>query len=325
MELFKDFAFGFDLPTVIVLVAFIAAFASVMAVQTPFLQNDKFAARRKAVAFKRDDLQIQQREGYNQRRRLQPTRSESAMRNVIKQLRLGDMLEQKEMKRRLVQGGMRTSSAPVTFTFVRLAMPIGLGVLAFFYCVSLFPEWSPLAKGVTGCVGAALGWLLPTVYLTNAVQKRQKILMRALPDSLDLMVICVESGMSIEAAFNKVSEEMAESAPLMAEEIGLTAAELAYLNDRRAAYENLADRTGLPTFKSLTTTLLQSEKYGTPIATGLRVIAQENRDQRLNAAEKKAAALPAQLTVPMIIFFLPVLFIVIAGPAGIQVSQMLAK
>jgi tight adherence protein C len=321
--MFKDFTFGLDLPTVIVLVAFIAAFASVMAVATPFLQNDKFAARRKAVAFKRDELQIQQREGFNQRRRLQPTRSESAMRNVIKQLRLGDMLEQKDLKRRLIQGGMRTNSAPVTFTFVRLAMPIGLGVLAFFYCVSLFPEWSITAKLITGVVGAALGWLLPTIYLTNAVQKRQKILMRALPDALDLMVICVESGMSIEAAFNKVSEEMAESAPLMAEEIGMTAAELAYLGDRRAAYENLAERTGLPTFRSLTTTLLQSEKYGTPIATGLRVIAQENRDQRLNAAEKKAAALPAQLTVPMIIFFLPVLFIVIAGPAGIQVSELM--
>jgi tight adherence protein C len=139
------------------------------------------------------------------------------------------------------------------------------------------------------------------------------------------MVICVEAGMSIEAAFNKVSEEMAESAPLMAEEIGLTAAELAFLNDRRAAYENLAERSGLATFKSLVTTLLQSEKYGTPIAAGLRVIAQENRDARLNAAEKKAAALPAQLTVPMIIFFLPVLFIVIAGPAGIQVSELMSK
>jgi tight adherence protein C len=304
-------------------VAFVAAFASVMAVATPFLQNDTFAARRKAVAFKRDELQIQQREGYNQRRRLQPTRSESAMRNVIKQLRLSDMLEQKDLKRRLIQAGMRTTSAPVTFTFVRLAMPIGLGLLAFFYILSLFPEWSTQVKLLTGLVGAAFGWLLPTIYLTNAVQKRQKTLARALPDALDLMVICVESGMSIEAAFNKVSEEMAESAPLMAEEIGLTAAELAYLGDRRGAYENLAERTGLPTFRSLTTTLLQSEKYGTPIATGLRVIAQENRDARLNAAEKKAAALPAQLTVPMIIFFLPVLFIVIAGPAGIQVSQLL--
>jgi tight adherence protein C len=323
MEMFDNWTFGFDLPTVIICVAFIAAFASVMAVATPFLQNDKFAARRKAVAFKRDELQIQQREGFNSRRRLQPTRSESWMRGVLKQLRLEDMLEQKDLKRRLIQGGYRTTSAPVTFTFVRLAMPIGLGVLAFFYSLSLFPDWTTTAKLLCALVGAAFGYLLPTIFLTNAVQKRQKILTRALPDALDLMVICVESGMSIEAAFTKVSEEMAETAPLMAEEMGLTAAELAYLGDRRGAYENLAERTGLPTFRSLTTTLLQSEKYGTPIATGLRVIAQENRDARLNAAEKKAAALPAQLTVPMIIFFLPVLFIVIAGPAGIQVAAML--
>jgi tight adherence protein C len=323
MEMFQDWTFGFDLPTVIICVAFVAAFASVMAVATPFLQNDKFAARRKAVAIKRDDLQIQQREGFNSRRRLQPTRSESAMRNVIKQLRLGDMLEQKDLKRRLIQGGYRTTSAPVTFTFVRLALPLALGVLAFFYSLSLFPDWSTQAKLLCGLVGAAFGYLLPTIFLTNAVQKRQKILMRALPDALDLMVICVESGMSIEAAFTKVSEEMAETSPLMAEEMGLTSAELAYLGDRRNAYENLAERTGLATFRSLVTTLLQSEKYGTPIATGLRVIAQENRDARLNAAEKKAAALPAQLTVPMIIFFLPVLFIVIAGPAGIQVAALL--
>jgi tight adherence protein C len=323
MELFENWEFAFDLPTVIICIAFVAAFASVLAVATPFLQNDKFAARRKAVAFKRDDLQIQQREGFNSRRRFQPTRSESWMRGVIKQLRLEDMLEQKELKRRLIQGGYRTTSAPVTFTFVRLAMPLGLGVLAFFYSFSLFPDWSTQMKLLCALVGAAFGYLLPTIFLTNAVQKRQKVLTRALPDALDLMVICVESGMSIEAAFTKVSEEMAETAPLMAEEMGLTAAELAYLGDRRGAYENLAERTGLATFRSLTTTLLQSEKYGTPIATGLRVIAQENRDARLNAAEKKAAALPAQLTVPMIIFFLPVLFIVIAGPAGIQVAALL--
>jgi tight adherence protein C len=321
--MFENYAFGFDLPTVIVMVAFIAAFASVMAVAVPFMQNDTFTARRKAVAFKRDELQIQQREGYNSRRRLQPTRSESQMRFIINKLRLGDMLEQKELKRRLVQAGWRNNSAPVTFTFVRLAMPVGLALLAFFYSLSLFPDWSTQAKLLVGVVGAAFGWLLPTIFLTNAVQKRQKVLTRAFPDALDLMVICVESGMSIEAAFNKVSEEMAESAPLMAEEIGLTAAELAFLGDRRAAYENLSERTGLATVRSLTTTLLQSEKYGTPIATGLRVIAQENRDLRLSYAERKAAALPAQLTVPMIIFFLPVLFIVIAGPAGIQVAAMM--
>jgi tight adherence protein C len=321
--MFTNFQLGFDLPTVIITVAFIAAFASVMAIALPFVRNDQFAARRRAVADRREELAVSQREGFQQRRRLQPGRSESAMRAVIKRLRLQDMLEAKDLKRSLIQAGWRKSSAPVTYIFLRIVLPLVLLGVAAFYAWEVFPDWSPLKKWLVVLVAGGFGFLLPRLMLTNAVQKRQKTLTRAFPDALDLMVICVEAGMSIEAAFNKVSEEMTESAPLMAEEIGLTAAELAFLGDRRAAYENLSERTGLPTVKSLTTTLLQSEKYGTPIAAGLRTIAQENRDARLSAAEKKAAALPAQLTVPMIIFFLPVLFLVIAGPAGIQVAAIM--
>jgi tight adherence protein C len=245
------------------------------------------------------------------------------MRAVLKKLNLQEALEAKDLKRRLIQAGWRRPSAPVTFITARLVVPLVVAGIAAFYAYTVFPDWTWQQKWIAILVAGIIGALLPQLLLSNAVQKRQKNLTRAFPDALDLMVICVEAGMSIEAAFNKVSEEMAESAPLMAEEMGLTAAELAFLGDRRSAYENLAERTGLATFKSLTTTLLQSEKYGTPIAQGLRVIAQENRDARLNAAEKKAAALPAQLTVPMIIFFLPVLFIVIAGPAGIQVAALM--
>jgi tight adherence protein C len=321
--MFTNFAFGFDLPTVIVMVVFVAAFASVLAVALPFMKSDAFAARRRAVAERRDQLAVQQRESFSQRRRLQPGRSESWMRAVITKLKLQDMLEAKELKRRVIQAGWRSGSAPVTFIFARLAVPLVLGGIAVFYAWTIFPDWSNLKRLIAVAFAVLIGYALPSLLLSNAVSKRQKILTRAFPDALDLMVICVEAGMSIEAAFNKVSEEMAESAPMIAEEIGLTAAELAFLGDRRAAYENLSDRTGLPSFKSLTTTLLQSEKYGTPIAQGLRVIAQENRDTRLNAAEKKAASLPAKLTVPMIIFFLPVLFIVIAGPAGIQVAALM--
>jgi tight adherence protein C len=159
--------------------------------------------------------------------------------------------------------------------------------------------------------------------LTNTITKRQQALSRSFPDALDLMVICVEAGVSIEAAFQRVTEEMVESTPVIAEEIALTSAELAFLGDRRQAYENLAERTGLPAIKSLCTALLQSERYGTPVSVALRVLAQENREARMAAAEKKAAALPAKLTVPMIIFFLPVLFMVIIGPAAIQVSRIL--
>jgi tight adherence protein C len=157
--------------------------------------------------------------------------------------------------------------------------------------------------------------------LNNTIQKRQHVMQLAFPDSLDLLVICVESGLSIEAAFVRVADEMAETAPIMSEEIGLTAAELAFLSERRQAYENFAERTGLPAVKSLCTTLGQAERYGTSIAVGLRVLSQENRESRLAAAEKKAASLPAKLTVPMILFFLPVLFLVIAGPAAITISN----
>lgn len=204
----QDFAFGFDLATVIVLVAFIAAFASVMAVALPFLQNDKFAARRRLVAYRRDELAIQQREGFQQRRRLQPTRSESTMRQILKQLKLEEMLEQKELKRRLVQAGWRANSTPVTFVFARLALLIGLGALAAFYAFNLFPEWQLYKKLGAALAGALFGWVLPNIMVSNAVQKRQKILTRAFPDALDLMVICVESGMSIEVAFRRVSQEI---------------------------------------------------------------------------------------------------------------------
>src|SRR3954468_12588881 len=205
--MFANFTFGLDLPTVIVLVVFIAAFASVMAVALPFLKSDAFAARRRAVAERRDQLAVAQRENFSQRRRLQPGRSESWMRAIIIKLRLQDMLEAKELKRRLVQAGWRNSSAPATFVFARLAVPIGLAGIAFFYAYTIFPDWSFTKKALAVVAALLVGYMLPTLMLSNAVAKRQKILTRAFPDALDLMTICVEAGMSIEAAFNKVSEE----------------------------------------------------------------------------------------------------------------------
>jgi tight adherence protein C len=320
---FNNIEFGFDLQTIIMIAAFIAAFASILAVALPFMQSDSFAARYKAVAARRQELTDVQRENFQQRKRLQPTRQEGWMRAVIDKLNMQDMLEAKQLKQKLQLAGLRRQTAAVHFIFWRVALPvIFLGIAAFYvYGVNKGLQL-PIKAGIL--IGAAaFGWLMPPIWLTNIIQKRQKQLQRAFPDALDLMVICVESGMSIEAAFVKVSEEMMEGAPTMAQEMGLTAAELSLLGDRRKAYENMQERTGLAGFKSLSTMLLQSEKYGTPVAVGLRVIAQENREMRLMAAEKKAAALPAQLTVPMIVFFLPVLVLVIVGPAGIQVAAIL--
>jgi tight adherence protein C len=161
----------------------------------------------------------------------------------------------------------------------------------------------------------------PMLFLTNAITKRQLSIRRAFPDALDLLLICIESGMSIEAAFGRVSKEIGTQSIALAEELSLTTAELSYLQDRKVAYENLAKRTGLDGVKSVCLALMQSERYGTPLGQTLRVMAQENRDMRMNEAEKKAAALPPKLTVPMIVFFLPVLFVVILGPTGIKVSE----
>jgi tight adherence protein C len=173
------------------------------------------------------------------------------------------------------------------------------------------------------CIGAAyLGIKAPDLFISNQIQKRHASIKRAFPDALDLLLICVESGMSIEVAFRKVSEEIGVQSVPLAEEFTLTTAELSYLPDRRTAYENLASRVELDGVKSVCMALTQSERYGTPLGQTLRIMAQENRDIRMNEAEKKAAALPPKLTVPMILFFLPVLFVVILGPAGIQVSNM---
>jgi len=166
-----------------------------------------------------------------------------------------------------------------------------------------------------------VGFYAPNIYVSNKASKRKQSIQRAWPDALDLMLICVESGMSIEAAFRKVSEEIGTQSIPLAEELVLVGAELSFLQERRMAYENMANRTGLESVKSVAQALVQAERYGTPVGQALRVLAAESRDQRMNEAEKKAAALPPKLTVPMILFFLPVLFGVILGPAGIQVSQ----
>ena len=203
-----------------------------------------------------------------------------------------------------------------------MATPIILGVLAFLYVALLKPELAGNIKllVVVGAVG--VGYYLPGVWLANLATKRRDSIMRAFPDSLDMLLICVEAGMSIEAAMQRVGQEVGASSIELAEELALTMAELAYLPDRRQAYENLAKRTNHPGVKGVAMALTQAERYGTPLGSALRVMAKENRDMRMANAEKKAAELPAKLTVPMILFFLPVLMAVIIGPAIIKISRM---
>jgi tight adherence protein C len=212
----------------------------------------------------------------------------------------------------------------VVFLFFRMVAPLAmLGVTAFYVFILLKLDY-PWTVNVGICLAATyVGIYLPNLFVKNKITRRQASINRAFPDALDLMLICVESGMSLEATFKRVSEEIGNQSIELAEELTLSTAELSYLPDRRVTFENLAKRVPLDGVKSLCLALQQSERFGTPVAQTLRVIAQENRDQRMTAAEKKAAALPPQLTVPMILFFLPVLFVVILGPAVIKVLEQM--
>ena len=203
----------------------------------------------------------------------------------------------------------------------RTALVMAAGALFYLFVLTKLEQPTSIKLGLC-LIAAYIGMQLPYLFLKNKIQHRKLSIIRAFPDALDLLLICVESGMSIEAAFRRVSEEIGSQSIPLAEELTLTTAELSYLPDRRQAYENLAERTGLEGVKAVCLALQQSERYGTPMAQTLRVMSQENRDMRMSEAEKKAAALPPKLTVPMIVFFLPVLFVVILGPAAIRVMAL---
>ena len=241
------------------------------------------------------------------------------MRNTVEKFRMEEMLNNSELKQKLSQAGYRGKKAPVVYQFFKIVMPVLLFIAALLYYWLIYKgAFQPVRHGLISLIVAAGGYMLPGIWMKNVTQKRQVKMQRAFPDALDLMVICVESGMSVEKSFQWVSDEIAAQSQDLAEEIALTCAELSYLGDRSKAYENFSTRTGMQQVKALTGTLVQAERYGTPVGSALRVLSDESRSDRMSVAERKAAALPAKLTVPMIIFFLPVLFVVIIGPAYLQ-------
>ena len=305
--------------------AAIAVGATAFTLVQPFFERDQLTARIKAVALEREEIRARERARLANEAKRAKLRSEpkAYMRQFVDRFNLRKMLADDHTTDRLRMAGYRGQAPLVVFLFARATLPLLLLGLAVFYLFVLNDLGQPTAiRILISVAAAALGFYGPNLYISNVVSKRQLSIRRAWPDALDLLLICVESGMSAEASFRKVSEEIgAQSVPL-AEELTLTTAELSYLQERRQAYENLAARTGLDTVKSVMTSLIQAERYGTPLGQSLRVLAQENRDQRMTAAEKKAAALPPKLTVPMIVFFLPVLMAVILGPAGISVYHI---
>jgi tight adherence protein C len=306
------------------LLAAIAASATVYTLVMPLFVGETLAKRMKAVGSERERIRLRERDRLAKAERVSLRQApKQFVAKIVEDLNLGKWVAQETARDKLVMAGYRGQAPYVTFLFFRMVMPIAFGIAAALYVflLSNMQQSTPIKIGM--CIaGVFLGMQAPMLFLKNAISKRQLSIKRAFPDALDLLLICIESGMSIEAAFRKVSIEIGTQSIPLAEEFTLTTAELSYLPNRRQAYENLAARTGLEGVKSVCLALQQSERYGTPLSQSLRVMAQENRDMRMNEAEKKAAALPPKLTVPMILFFLPVLFVVILGPTGIRVAAM---
>ena len=304
--------------------AAVAAIATVLTLAMPLLATDSLSKRMKSVALEREQLRQRERERLARGEKVSLRRSpKQYMQSIVDQFNLNKWVGQETARAMLVQAGYRGQAPYVTYLFFRMLMPAVMLVSTALYVFVILDLSQPPMVKVAICLGATyLGMHVPSLFLKNRIQNRQLSIKRAFPDALDLLLICVESGMSIEAGFRRVASEIGTQSIPLAEELTLTTAELSYLQDRRQAYQNLANRTNLDGVKSVCMALQQAERYGTPMGTTLRVMAQENRDMRMSEAEKKAAGLPPKLTVPMIVFFLPVLFVVILGPAAIRVMSI---
>lgn len=318
----------FEPQNMVAILAAVAVFATIVTVATPFLQRDEFATRMKTAALERDKIRARERarlasEGQNAKKATLRQESAGMMRDLVERLNLRKALADDATFSNLRMAGYRKQSHIYIFLFFRVVLPAIMLLAAFIYVFAIAEMQRPfMIKLTIVLVVGYAGFYAPNMFVKNQIAKRQLSIRRAWPDALDLLLICVESGMGLESAFRKVAVEIGIQSPPLAEELVLTNAELSYLQERRQAFENLASRTGLDGVKSVCMALIQAERYGTPLGHALRVLAQENRDMRMQEAEKKAAALPPKLTVPMIVFFLPVLFGVIMGPAMIQIFAM---
>jgi tight adherence protein C len=315
-----------DSPQIVVaFFASIAVFSAIVVVAWPYLARDELGSRMRQVSSERERIRARERAKMEAQKKQASLRSEPKkfFKDIVDRFNLTKQAEDGDMVRKLRMAGFRGQNPVFVFLTLRLMAPVVMFAIATLYVFFVLDLEQPffMKAGMVLAI-SYFGYYAPTIYVRNKITKRQTSIRRAWPDALDLLLICVESGMGIESAFRKVSEEVgAQSIPL-AEELSLTTAELSYLQDRRKAYDNLAHRTGLEGVRAVVTSLIQAEKYGTPVGQSLRVLAQENRDIRMSEAEKKAAALPPKLTVPMILFFLPVLFAVIVTPAAIQVANI---
>lgn len=290
----------------------------------PLIEGDKLKKRMTSVANQREALKGARMKRIDSSRTLRDTNKTFAQ-QLVNRFSLERLLEATDLKDKMAQAGLRGPRPIYKFYFFRMVLPSVLGAFGLIFLILLnAPDWSFMQRVAATLALTLFGYYLPAIYIKNMANKRLASIMAVFPDALDLLLICVESGMSVELAFGRVGDELAENSVELAEEFHLTTAELSYLSSRRAAYENLARRNNHMGIRSVATALIQAERYGTPLGDSLRTMAKENRQMRMMAAEKKAASLPAKLTVPMIIFFLPVLFIVILTPAAMRLAGALS-
>ena len=316
---------GVDVLWVATILAAVAAGAVLVAIYAALSVRDPMAKRVKALNDRREQLKAGITASTSKRRASLVRKSESAdrIRSILESLKVLQDSQLKDVQTKLLQAGIRKKEWAVGVIFGRLVLPIVCGGLMVFvvYGTDTFADWSALKRYGLVAGTFILSYKAPDIYLKNKITKRSDAIRKGLPDALDLLVICAEAGLTVDAAFHRVARELGKAYAELGEEFALTAIELGFLTDRRMAFENLAHRVALEEVKGIVTTMIQTEKYGTPLASALRVLSAEFRNERMMRAEEKAARLPAIMTVPLILFILPVLFIVILGPAACSISD----
>ena len=318
---------GIDVVLAGSVLAGIAAFMVMLAIYAAVTVADPMQKRVKALNERREQLKAGIVINAPKKRAQLVRKSESIenMRSLLDRLKVLQDSQLKDIQQKLAQAGIRKKELAVTIIFARMVLPIVFGLIAVIcvYWSDMFPAWSSTKRFMAFAAALALGYKGPEVMIGNKISKRVHAIRKGLPDALDLLVICAEAGLTVDAAFNRVARELGRAYPELGDEFALTAIELSFLSERRSAFENLAYRVNLDSVKGVVTTMIQTERYGTPLASALRVLSAEFRNERMMRAEEKAARLPAIMTVPLILFILPVLFVVILGPAACSISDAL--
>jgi len=318
---------GIDVVMVATALSAVATFAVLVALYAATTVRDPMAKRVKALNDRREQLKAGIVASTSKRRRNITNKNEMAdkVRGLLSSLQMLQDEQVVKAQKRLMHAGIRSKDMAFVVIFARFVLPVVVGIIAILvvYVFDWFPTWGAIKK--YGFVASSLvsAYKAPDVYLKNRIQKRSNAIRKGLPDALDLLVICAEAGLTVDAAFGRVARELGKAYPELGDEFALTSIELGFLTDRRMAFENLANRIDLEAVRGVVATMIQTEKYGTPLASALRVLSAEFRNERMMRAEEKAARLPAIMTVPLILFILPVLFIVILGPAACSINDAL--